>query len=453
MDDVFYQSWSNTNNLHPVGAAVTLVLATLLVLVPRRWMFAPLFAACLIPAGQRIVVGGFDFDVLRIMLAVGWARAMWTPGIVLRLGRLDLAFIAWCLVSLIAAAYSDRPGGVVRQLGSAYDALGSYFLLRMILPDRKALLTAGIALAVLALPTVVAMLIENRNGMNPFAFLGGVPQYTPWRDGRLRAQGPFSHPILAGCFWAAALGVIVPVIFHRAHLRNWMILGAVASVMIVVFCASSTPVMAVFVGFVFACTFYWRHFAPMAKVVLPVGLISLHFLMDKPVWHLMGRMNIVGGSTGWHRYVLFDQFVKHADEWFWAGSDLGTLHWDGYLIDVTNLYVVQGLHGGIVVILTFCAIILFAFFDVGEGLRQENRSDPASRRESIIVWGVAAMLAMHTLNYMAITYFGQTQLMWHFALAAAAACRVGDITQTVAEPRPALPVGLIRPVWEGVRAQ
>ena len=40
------------------------------------------------------------------------------------------------------------------------------------------------------------------------AAMGGVPEITVVREGRLRCQGAFAHPILAGCFWAEQLPLI-----------------------------------------------------------------------------------------------------------------------------------------------------------------------------------------------------------------------------------------------------
>jgi hypothetical protein len=45
-----------------------------------------------------------------------------------------------------------------------------------------------------------------------------------------------------------------------------------------------------------------------------VGLVGalavLHFfVMQAPVWHLISRIDLIGGSTGWHRYIIFDAFL------------------------------------------------------------------------------------------------------------------------------------------------
>ena len=44
-------------------------------------------------------------------------------------------------------------------------------------------------------------------------------------------------------------------------------------------------------------------------------LLLLHLAMNNPVWHLLARVNVVGGSTGWHRYHLIDKAIEHLEWW------------------------------------------------------------------------------------------------------------------------------------------
>ena len=41
--------------------------------------------------------------------------------------------------------------------------------------------------------------------------------------------------------------------------------------------------------------------------------------MKAPVWALIQRIDIVGGSSGWHRYELIDQCIKHFSDWWLMG--------------------------------------------------------------------------------------------------------------------------------------
>src|SRR5690606_21040287 len=100
-------------------------------------------------------------------------------------------------------------GALINRLGASFDTVGMYFLFRMLVRSLEDLKQTVTWCAVAAVPVAVAFLIENRTGRNLFAFLGGVPQLTIVRDGRLRCQGAFPHAILAGCFWASLVPLFV----------------------------------------------------------------------------------------------------------------------------------------------------------------------------------------------------------------------------------------------------
>ena len=46
----------------------------------------------------------------------------------------------------------------------------------------------------------------------------------------------------------------------------------------------------------------------------------MHVLMKQPVWHLLSRVDVAGGSTGWHRYHLVDKFIENWREWWLLGA-------------------------------------------------------------------------------------------------------------------------------------
>ena len=97
-------------------------------------------------------------------------------------------------------------------------------------------------------------------------------------------------------------------------------------------------------------------------------LCVLHFLlMKQPVWHLLARIDLVGGSTGWHRYHLVDKFFDYFHEWWLLGTP-NTGHWGPGLHDVTNQFVAEGVSGGILQLAGFCASIWFAFTGVSRSL-------------------------------------------------------------------------------------
>jgi hypothetical protein len=141
-------------------------------------------------------------------------------------------------------------------------------------------------------------------------------------------------------------------------------------------------------------------------------LVALHLSMEKPVWHLVSRMDIVGGSTGWHRYHLIDAFVNHFGEWWMIGRAEYMEGWGHGLYDVTNYYVIQGLEGGVMLMVLFVAGMFCAFDVVGRIARTSGAT-----AQGKFAWGLGVCLLIHAVNFLAVTYFGQIVMLWYLALA------------------------------------
>ena len=64
-----------------------------------------------------------------------------------------------------------------------------------------------------------------------------------------------------------------------------------------------------------------------------VGLACvLHIVMKAPVWHLIARITVFDASTGWHRYWVIDQSLRHIGDWWLLGTT-STLSWE--VLDIT----------------------------------------------------------------------------------------------------------------------
>ena len=63
-------------------------------------------------------------------------------------------------------------------------------------------------------------LIESQTGRNLFSAFGGVPVLTDMREGKLRCSGAFGNSILAGCFWASLMPLMVARGFQQGANRR-----------------------------------------------------------------------------------------------------------------------------------------------------------------------------------------------------------------------------------------
>jgi len=182
------------------------------------------------------------------------------------------------------------------------------------------------------------------------------------------------------------------------------------------------------------CFYPLRNYLRWVRWGLLLGVIALHMMMQAPVWHLLSRVNVVGGSTGRHRYLLIDAAIKNFDEWWLIGLTGDTSHWGTGLRDITNYYVAVGLGGGIWLLIMVFVLIGFAFRSVGQGIGGRN----IRRADRMLAWGIGIALFMHCANFISVTYFGQMGKVWvmQLGLCAAAAVAAKAVPKPRRRPRP-----------------
>ena len=139
-------------------------------------------------------------------------------------------------------------------------------------------------------------------------------------------------------------------------------------------------------------------------------------VMEAPVWYLLARVDLVGGSTGWHRAELINTALGHISDWWLIGTDY-TRHWMPYGVvwnsdhaDLTNDYIQMGVWGGLPLMLLFIAVFCKAFQLLGQAihtLRQEG--DPAE----FVLWCVGSCLFAHCMTFLSVSYYDQSRVaLW-----------------------------------------
>jgi hypothetical protein len=233
------------------------------------------------------------------------------------------------------------------------------------------------------------------------------------REGKLRCQGAFAHPILAGCFWASVLPLIAAQ-WWRGGLARWLsVIGLAGASVVIVLCASSTPLMAALFGAISGAMFVARRWMRIVRWSLLAVVVALHVVMIAPVWHLISRLQVIGGSTSYHRFALIDSAICYGREWWMMGTTVGTAHWGYGMEDVTNYYIVQGLQGGIGLLALFVGVIAMGYRAVGTTWRAAGKS----RANQVLAWAMGVSLFVHTTSFLGVSYFGQINLIWYLTLA------------------------------------
>lgn len=407
--------------LSPIGIVFTLVAAVLILALPRRWAVAPLMASvCYMVLSQGIEIGPFSFFVIRIIVLVGLAR------LVIRhefpnggLNRLDWVVIVWAAWVLLCSVFRDNPSEtLVSNLGLAFNICGVYFLLRSFLTTAEDVRFTCRLVVVLLVPVAIEMALEQIRQYNLFSALGGVPEVPAIREGRLRSQGPFAHAILAGTTGAACLPIALAL---WNSYRVTSIVGACACVVIVITSASSSPLMSAMFATAALCMWPIRNYMKWVRLGILAGYLLLELVMKAPAYYILARIDVAGGSTGWHRAQLINAAFSNFSEWWLAGTDY-TRHWMPTGVswspnhtDITNYYLDLGVRAGFPATLLFIGMLVVGYSMAGTAIR---RIRAAGGSDEFLVWALGCSLFAHTATSIAVAYFDQSFAFIYLTLVA-----------------------------------
>ena len=428
--------------MNAIGLVFTLVASAFLFALPRRWAAIPLLlGAAYMTTGQVLEIGPAHLTVLRILVLVGIFRVLIkSERIANGMNSVDRMLILWA-VFLIGSSVFHTSNAWVFRAGIVWSDLGCYFLFRVFVQDWEDVRRIFKVLCVVLVPIAVLMLLEKSIGKNLFAVLGGVNEVPDLREGHFRAQGPFAHSILAGTVGATCFPMALYLWKdHRKH----ALVGLFAAAGIVFASTSSGPIMMVL--FILFGLVLWKVRKSLRAIrwLALTAVIALDAVMKDPVYFLMARIDITGGSTGWHRAQLIRSSIEHLDEWWLGGTDY-TRHWLATGIyanqihtDITNHVLAMGVMGGLPLIFLFIMILVATFRAVGRALR-ENES--ASLEHLFIIWVLGAILFGHVMNFFSISLFDQSVVFFYLILASIGAVQgAKPFAAVVAEQQPvALP--------------
>ncbi len=414
MEDIKLRAagWAGQTLVHPLGMLILVLCAAAVFLAPRRFAVAPMFLLACLVARQRLVLAGLDFDFVRLIIIVAWIRVLareeyksfvWKP--------IDTVVVLYTISgTLIFTVQQGSTSALTWMLGQSLSGTGGYFVLRCLIRTWDDVFGLARSIAITTIPIALVFVVEKATARNGFAAFGGVPPLSQIRDGVVRAQGAFSHPILAGCFWAGTLPMTAALWWRGGIDRYLALIGSGCVLFIVFACASSTPLAAVAAATVGACFFPFRRRMRAVRWGLLFTLIALHMVKTRPVWHLFVYANLVGGSTGWHRFKVIDGAINHFSEWWLIGTTT-TEHW-GYT-DITNQFVIDGVRGGLMTMTLLIVTISLAFGMIGRLWRTVD--DDHARRA--MAWAMGVALFAHVMSFFSVSYFGQIGLLWSITLA------------------------------------
>jgi hypothetical protein len=436
--------------LNPLVLLLVLIAGVLICFLPKNRIVIPfLTLAILIPTDQVLLVGSLHFPVMRILALFGLVRISWAkltskgPVFSGGINGIDIAFIVLSLFTALNGIllWRELPA-IVFQFGNLYAALGIYLLLRFAIHDEEDVRQVLRLLVCVTVVIAVIMICEQLTGRNPYyAVLGGAraSEYgaaLEVRDGHIRATGCFAHPILAGTFGGFCLPLFVALWWKGEKKdRKYAAIGIVSAMVLPLAASSSTALFGFLAGLFALILWPLRRRMRIIRWGVVIVLVSLHLVMKAPVWHLISRVDLSGGSSSYHRYDLINQCILHFWNWALIGTkDYGSWGWS--LWDLSDQYVGVADTAGLIPLLSFLAIFVFAFKYLG----QARKLAIGDKKAELFVWAFGASLFANTIAFFGIDYFDQTIVAWYALLAMISAVTLSARTvQPVPEFEVAMP--------------
>ena len=417
--------------LHPAVAVALVVTIVLMLWRPRKYVAVPLLlCTLLVPRGEQLLLVGAHLYVPLILILTGFIRVM-RNGFRIAGGfnDVDKIFIVWASYRVFAATVTNWPGGTMGNFAFLLQALCGYFLFRYLIQSEEDVVRIAKTLAVLAVVLGVGMLYESCVHVNLFATYLAPGQAPPeFRDGIVRARAAFGHPILAGCFGATLIPLFVWL--WKMKGKVLAVTGIVGSTLMVLTANSSTPVLTYVAGLLGLFLWPVRRSMKAVRWGMVIAIFALAIVMNAPVWFVIARINVTGGSGGYDRALLIDTCARHFRDWWLIGTNQNG-GWGYDMWDTSNQFVAEAETGGILTLICFIAIIAKCFGHLGT-MRKRVKA-----QQQWLFWCLGCVMLAHIFAYFGVAYWDQTQIWWFAFLAMICAVTVPPNLTRLRMPVPA----------------
>jgi hypothetical protein len=231
------------------------------------------------------------------------------------------------------------------------------------------------------------------------------------REGKIRSQGAFSVYVTAGTFGGSILPFFL-WLWTTGKSKATAALGVISATVITITSDTSTAVSAYAAGILALCFWPLRRRMREVRWAIVITLVSLHLVMKAPVWALIQRVDFTGSSSGYFRYMIVDNAIRHFSDWWLIGTK-DFANWGFDMWDLSNQYVSTALAGGLVSLVFFIATISRSFGKLGTA-RKRVEGDP---KQEWFLWFLCAALFADVAGFIGISYYDQTQVVWYALLA------------------------------------
>jgi len=397
--------------LHPLVAVWMLIAIVLIFVLPRNKAIVPFFLAFFtIPMPQVLVVGNVHLTMQQILILtvlVRMAVFRARPGSVGRFAGgfniLDRLVVLWSLVMAIAFCiqFFTESQAWIRDMATLLESLGGYLAARFLIPDRDAACRMIKALAFIFLFEGACMISEQFTLRNVFEFAGG--NWPSLRNGHVRSEGP-----IGGLYGATIASVLLPLFLWLWREKRSLIvacLGFAGATAMAFTSHASTTWMAYGASLLGLAFWSLRKQMRLIRWGIVFTLVGLHLVMHGPVWSLIEKIDVTGGSSNYQRYMLIDNCIRHFTDWFLLGYTQ-YFDWGFGMWDLCNQFVAVALGGGLLGLVLFISIYSRGFGAIGDARKQAD----GNPREELFLWCLGSALFANVVASFGINYVVYLQL-------------------------------------------
>jgi hypothetical protein len=432
---------AGTTNMHPAMLAALVLAIILVFFLPRKYVVVPLLLlSILVPVGQIQMIGPFHFQLSRLLLFFVWIRLVWQRyaregrSSKVHINTADKIVMGYCVFYVVAFTFLWKDSqAFFDAVGKLYNVGGFYFAFRFFIRDREDVERVIKSLALIAVIVAVLMCNEQLTGRNFLAMFGGVPAHTFVRQGYLRSQGPFEAYLTAGVFGATLIPLFL-ILIRKGSARLMGYVGLAAALIITVTSHTSTAVSACGATLIGCGMWFFRGKMRQVRWGLVLSILGLDVVMKAPVWSLIARIDLVGGSTGYQRFLIIDSCIRHFWDWWLVGAqNYATWAGEDDMWDSANQYVAIANTSGLLCLIFFLAAIVYCFKYLGNARKAagENSSD------AWFFWLLGVALFANLIAFLGISYFDQTYITWYALIAMIVAATGARQKAFALEPEPA----------------
>lgn len=409
-DKIRFGGGASETILHPLVLVWMLIAIVLILTLPRQKALVPFFLAFFtIPLSQVILVGSLHFTVLRILIVAGLLRRTMVrissdkfPG---GFSDVDRLTILWVLSGFVIVSLQWMElQALIKFVGDVIDMLGGYLVVRFLIPDRKAVRRTVNVLALVCLIQGACMVNEKVTRTNIFGYLGGISVTPVLRDGHVRANG-----VMGTLYGGAFAGVLMPIflwLWTQRRSRLMACVGLAGASAMVYASGASTSWIAYGAGLgALACWPLRAHMRLLRWSIVAI-LVALQIVMNGPVWWLIARIDLIGGSSSYHRYLLVDTLFRHFSEWWLLGTrNNGSWGWEMW--DTCNQFVATAVTGGLLTLALYIMILKNSFAAIGNARKQVR----GNHTQEWFLWCLGSCLFANVIAQFGINYMIQLLLV------------------------------------------